>query len=123
MTQFQPDPEASTRARPAGNVSATVTVPMVGPVPLFETSRANGRPRSPWITGSGCDLIIVSCGRPTIVVGSGPEGLGCVSPPPFAVATLVTVRATIPTLTVIVSPGYACCGPSGSLRRQTIVCA
>ena len=114
MLQFQPDPEASTRVKPAGSVSVTVTVPVVGPVPLFETSRPNGKPCSPWMTGSGCDLTIVSCGRPWIVVASGAVVLvRLISPPPLTVAMFVGVNGTGPTLTVIVSAGYAWCRSEG----------
>ena len=97
MAQFQPDPADVDRARPAGNVSVTVTVPVVGPVPLFDTTIVNGRPTLTLNDRVGMGLDNRELRPPRIVVGSGAEGLGCVSPPPLTVAMLVVVTAAGPT--------------------------
>jgi hypothetical protein len=94
----QPVPLAALNVRPVGSVSVTVTVPVVGDVPVLLTVIVYA-PVAPMLKLPVWLLAIASVGV-TTVVGSVAVGVA-VSPPPLAVAELVTVAgAFAATLTV-----------------------
>jgi hypothetical protein len=95
----QPVPLAALNVRPVGSVSVTVTVPVVGDVPVLLTVIVYA-PVAPIVKLPVWLLAIASVGV-TTVVGSVAVGGVLVSPPPLAVAELVTVAgAFAATLTV-----------------------
>jgi hypothetical protein len=96
--QVQPVPLAALYVRPVGSVSTTVSVPVVGDVPLLLTAIVYV-PVEPTVKLPVCDFAIASTGR-TIVVGSVATGV-LVAPPPEAFAPFVTVAGALAsTLTV-----------------------
>ncbi len=96
--QVHPVPAAALKVRPAGNASVTVIVPVVGEVPVLLTVIVYV-PVEPIVKLPVWLLAIARVGV-TTVVGSVAVGVA-VSPPPLAVAELVTVAgAFAATLTV-----------------------
>src|SRR5215470_5689007 len=60
--QVQPVPERFAMERPVGGVSAAVTVPLVGPVPVLLTVTVNWAPVWPRVKFPECVLVIFRAG-------------------------------------------------------------
>jgi len=104
--QVQPVPERPVIARPMGGVSAAVTVPLVGPVPVLLTVTVNVAPVWPRVKFPECVLVIFRAGVAggfTVTVSLPVPG---VEPPPEMRTILVTDDAAfVATETVTVMVG------------------
>src|SRR5207245_352515 len=119
----QPVPEIAVAVKPVGSVSATVTVPLVAPVPELVAVSVYVSPLSPWMKFPVCDLAIVMSATWLMVVGSLVESLlVTTSPPPDTAAEFVTeLEAVADTFTVTVIAGYELPAAKASERVQVSV--
>ena len=97
--QVQPEPESAVTVRPAGGVSVTVTVPLVGEPPTFVTLRVK-RDRLPRPEDAGLCArlrqreVASSCRRDRLRSDLSAELLpGFESPPPDTTAPFTSVPA------------------------------
>jgi hypothetical protein len=93
-----PVPLPALYVRPVGNVSVTVTVPVVAALPVLLTVIVYV-PVPPATNEPVCDFAIASTGEPVSVVGSCAVGVFD-APPPLAATAFVTEPGDPPTLTV-----------------------
>src|ERR1051326_144643 len=107
--KLQPVPFIDVAVRPAGRVSVTVTVAVVGPRPLLLTMIEYAAPVCPWVKLPVWVLLTVRSGTNArlMVVRSVAESLRVlVSPPPETATELVTEDAALlATFTVKVIAG------------------
>ena len=111
--QVQPAPDIAVIVRPAGGVSVTVTVPLDGELPTFETVTAYvtvcpGLAMSGVCTFARVRSLAPTGGAAVMIVGSVAVLLDVFeSPPPDTTATFETVPGgtPAPTLAVTVMPG------------------
>ncbi len=116
----QPVPAAALKVKPAGSASVTVIVPVVADVPVLLTTIAY-EPVVPIVKLPVWLLAMASFGK-TTVVGSVAVGVA-VSPPPLAVAELVTVAgAFAATFTVRVIGEPAAPAAMSVVLVQVTVC-
>jgi len=103
----QPVPLIAVAVSPVGSVSATVTVPLVGPGPTLLTVIVYVAPVCPCVKLPVCVLFTVRSATCVIVVGSLAVSLAVlISPPPDTLAVLVTDEgALLATFTVRVMAG------------------
>jgi hypothetical protein len=93
--------------KPAGNVSVTVTIPLVAPAPLLRTTSVYIAPVCSKVKMPVCDFVIARSETGAIGVRSvAPLLVGVLSPPPLTVAEFVTFAGAVgATLTVSVMMG------------------
>src|SRR5262245_9533428 len=108
--------------RPAGIVSVTVTAPLVGPVPMFDTVSVYV-PVCPRVKLPACDFVILRSGSCVIAVTSLAALLAALtSPPPETLAVFVTLAGAVAaTWTVMGIGGKLAPAPRVSLRVQVRV--
>ena len=123
--QVHPVPVIAVAVKPVGNVSVTVTVPLVTALPLFVAVIVYVAPFCPCVKLPLCDLVMVRSGTlgGLMVVGSEAESLPVLaSPPPATVAVLVTLAGALAaTFTVSVMAGKLAPGAAVVLVLQASV--
>ncbi len=106
VQELHPVPPKPVAVKPAGKLSVTVTVPLVGALPRLLTVSVYCWPTSPWVKLPLWLFWMVRSG-PLMLAGSVAVSLVVfVSPPPATLAVLLTVPPKPhPTLTVSVIDG------------------
>lgn len=113
--QAQPVPVLETNARPAGNVSVTMMLPFVGPVPLFVTLTVYTLLAPTTKSPAGCVSEIVTSGAVTVVGALADLSFVPESPVSATVAlfvTLGTAADATETVRVIVLLALTAMGPA-----------
>jgi hypothetical protein len=116
LEQSQSVPPITSRIRPAGTVSVIVTVPLVGPVPTFDTVTVYAAPLSPTVNVPSCDLLIASTGP----VGAAVVNVAVTVSAPAGILNVHVVAPTVHAVGVPLQPPNA--PPAGGVSvRVTAV--